>query len=364
MRRGRSERPRIEQYAKLLVETCVDVQPGWQVLVWRQPLARPLLEEVTAADRAPRRLRAAAPRPRRRSGDHRAWVAEAPDELLAAPPPIDAYMLENGDALIAIQAPENTRELPAFPPERLAAIQAGLPAAHRARALRRPHVGRLPVPDAGAGAGGGHDARRLRGLPLRRLPARLGRRARADERYAERFDAADEVRIVGDGHRPPPRSPAGPAMVDAGGATCPAASSSATGRGLGRGRRSRSPSSRRSRRAARCAASGCASRAGKVVDASADGEGGVPARELDTDEGARRLGELGIGCNPGITRHMRNTLFDEKIDGTVHLALGNGFPTSAARTSASSTGTSSRTCARRRPHRAGRQKSCRKAAAG
>jgi leucyl aminopeptidase (aminopeptidase T) len=47
---------------------------------------------------------------------------------------------------------------------------------------------------------------------------------------------------------------------------------------------------------------------------------------LDQDEGARRLGELGIGCNSGITRYMRNTLFDEKIDGTIHLALGNGFP--------------------------------------
>jgi aminopeptidase len=47
---------------------------------------------------------------------------------------------------------------------------------------------------------------------------------------------------------------------------------------------------------------------------------------LDLDDGARRLGELGIGCNPGITRHMNNTLFDEKIDGTVHVALGNGLP--------------------------------------
>ena len=46
---------------------------------------------------------------------------------------------------------------------------------------------------------------------------------------------------------------------------------------------------------------------------------------LDTDEGARRLGELGIGCNPGITRYMKNTLFDEKMDGTVHLALGNSY---------------------------------------
>ena len=48
-------------------------------------------------------------------------------------------------------------------------------------------------------------------------------------------------------------------------------------------------------------------------------------RTLDTDEGARRLGELGIGCNPGIQRFMKNVGFDEKIDGTVHLAVGNSY---------------------------------------
>ena len=65
---------------------------------------------------------------------------------------------------------------------------------------------------------------------------------------------------------------------------------------------------------------------GKVVDASAEANEDFLLEQLDLDEGARRLGELGIGCNPGITRHMKNTLFDEKIDGTVHLALGNGLP--------------------------------------
>src|SRR5439155_4388911 len=35
---------------------------------------------------------------------------------------------------------------------------------------------------------------------------------------------------------------------------------------------------------------------------------------------------FGIGCNPGITRHMKNTLFDEKMAGTVHLAIGTSFP--------------------------------------
>ena len=66
--------------------------------------------------------------------------------------------------------------------------------------------------------------------------------------------------------------------------------------------------------------------AGRVVDASADSNEDFLLETLDTDEGARRVGELGIGCNPGITRHMRNTLFDEKIDGTAHIAIGTGFP--------------------------------------
>src|SRR2546421_12496233 len=39
--------PRVEQYARLIVERSLDVQPGWQVLVRSTPLARPLLEEVT-----------------------------------------------------------------------------------------------------------------------------------------------------------------------------------------------------------------------------------------------------------------------------------------------------------------------------
>lgn len=47
---------------------------------------------------------------------------------------------------------------------------------------------------------------------------------------------------------------------------------------------------------------------------------------LDTDPGARYLGEWGIGTNYGITRFTKNILFDEKLGGTIHLALGLGFP--------------------------------------
>ena len=52
---------------------------------------------------------------------------------------------------------------------------------------------------------------------------------------------------------------------------------------------------------------------------------GVPRAGAPTDDGASRLGELGLGCNPRITRFTRNVLFDEKIAGTVHLALGGSY---------------------------------------
>ncbi len=86
--------------------------------------------------------------------------------------------------------------------------------------------------------------------------------------------------------------------------------------------------------------------AGRIVDATARSGEDFLIDTLDTDEGARRLGELGIGCNPGIQRFMKNTAFDEKIDGTVHLADRQLHPRRrAGRTRARSTGTSSRTCA-------------------
>ncbi|MHB8648388.1 MAG: aminopeptidase [Thermomicrobiales bacterium] len=47
---------------------------------------------------------------------------------------------------------------------------------------------------------------------------------------------------------------------------------------------------------------------------------------LDTDAGARRVGEFAFGTNYGIQRFTKNTLFDEKIGGTIHMALGRAYP--------------------------------------
>jgi len=67
-------------------------------------------------------------------------------------------------------------------------------------------------------------------------------------------------------------------------------------------------------------------RNGKVVDASAAKGEEFLISMLDMDAGSRFLGECAIGTNYGITRYTRNTLFDEKIGGTVHFALGAGYP--------------------------------------
>jgi aminopeptidase len=65
---------------------------------------------------------------------------------------------------------------------------------------------------------------------------------------------------------------------------------------------------------------------GKVVDASASKGDEFLIGMLDMDAGARFIGECAIGTNFGITRYTRNTLFDEKIGGTVHFAVGAGYP--------------------------------------
>lgn len=65
---------------------------------------------------------------------------------------------------------------------------------------------------------------------------------------------------------------------------------------------------------------------GKVVDASASKDEEFLISMLDMDAGSRSLGECAIGTNYNIKQYTRNTLFDEKIGGTVHFALGAGYP--------------------------------------
>ncbi|HEY8447734.1 MAG TPA: aminopeptidase [Thermomicrobiales bacterium] len=65
---------------------------------------------------------------------------------------------------------------------------------------------------------------------------------------------------------------------------------------------------------------------GRVVEARAGKGEDYLLRTLDADEGARFLGEFAIGTNFDITRFTRSILFDEKIGGTVHMAIGASIP--------------------------------------
>ena len=64
---------------------------------------------------------------------------------------------------------------------------------------------------------------------------------------------------------------------------------------------------------------------GKVIDASAEKNEQFLIEMLDTDKGARYLGEVGIGINYGIKNFSKDILFDEKVGGTVHLAVGRSY---------------------------------------
>ncbi len=68
--------------------------------------------------------------------------------------------------------------------------------------------------------------------------------------------------------------------------------------------------------------------AGRVVEAQARKNEAFLLEMLNADEGARYLGEFAIGVNSGIQRFTRNILFDEKIGGTIHMALGRSYPDS------------------------------------
>ena len=64
---------------------------------------------------------------------------------------------------------------------------------------------------------------------------------------------------------------------------------------------------------------------GEVVEASSDENQELLESVLAIDDGARRLGEFGVGLNFGIQAWTGEVLFDEKIGGTVHLALGRAY---------------------------------------
>jgi aminopeptidase len=323
---------RIDEYARLLVERSVDVQPGWQVLVRGSHLCRPLVEAViehVARKGAYPILQLSF----EQIGGP--FAREAPLEVLREPAPLQRKIWNEVDAFIAIYGPENMREGSELSDERQAAVRQMLaPMRERTMAMEAPWVvAEYPVNAAAQDAGMtlGEYEEFIFDAVLRNWDAEAERM----RKIADVFDAADEVRIVGPGTDLTLSLAGRTGAVDDGHVNMPGGEvfySPVEDSAQGVIEFSEFPAVYFGNEVdgARFVFDG-----GRIVDASARSGEPFLLQTLDTDAGARRLGELGIGCNPGIQRFMKNVAFDEKIDGTVHLAVGNSYSFTGGRNESS-----------------------------
>ena len=316
--------PRDRAYAKLIVER-LQVEPGHQVWVGGSLGAAPLLDEVCGlvGERGAYALL-------RLSFEGSVspsltWLRSAPEDVIARPAPLVEHELRSVDSLLFVQAPENTRNASTVDPARLNAVRSAYRDAtsritnHDIPWMACQYPTAALAQDAGMSTAAFADL--LYDAVLQDWDA-LGVEMR---RYADRFDAAREVRIVGADTDLRLGLEGRTMRADALGSNlpggeffgCPLEDSAE-----GVITFSEFPAVYGGREM-----TGVRLRfeAGRVVEATADTNEAFLVETLAADEGARRIGELGIGCNPGITRYMRNTLFDEKIGGTVHIALGQSY---------------------------------------
>jgi aminopeptidase len=314
-------------FAELLAGYCLEVQPGQEVLVRSTALAAPLLLELQRAilqrDAWPL-LRVELPGAT--AGFHR----HALDRHLDTFSEVAYAEVKKADALLGIQAPENTRALVGIDPARLArAARARQPL--REQTMKKRWCGTLWPTQAGAQQAGmgleDFEAFVTRALfldqpdpvcswgELRTFQAGLIERLKgARELHIEApgTDVTLNVRgrtwVNSDGKRNMPSGEVftGPHETSANGRIHFGVPSSPAGVDV--------------------AGVDLEFRDGLVVAAAAERGDDYLQRALQTDEGARRLGEIGIGTNFGIDRAIGATLFDEKIGGTVHLALGRSYP--------------------------------------
>ncbi len=318
--------PLFEKYANLLVEYCARVQPGEHVLLdvafAAAPLARPLTRAVLQAGGEPH-LRLSYP-------EQAADLLElAGATLLASEPKVQLAEMRQMDAYMRVSAPENSRAMQGSDTAKMAQLARRMDEVNRTRLTKKWVVTLFPTPASAqeSGMSTSEYERFVYGSmflfdddPAERW-RELGRR---QQRWVERLEQADQVLIEGpgthltmsikgrtwansDGKRNMPSGEVftGPIEDSANGTIYFGIPSNIDG-ALVEGVRLTLEN-------------------GKVVKATAERGQEILDEKLATDEGARYLGELGIGTNPHITRPTLKTLYDEKILGTIHLALGRSY---------------------------------------
>jgi aminopeptidase len=314
-------------HARLLAGYCIDVQPGEQVVVrggaGAAPLMLELQREILARDGWPL-LRVALP------GADEAWWAAARDLHLDGVAPLELAETEGSDAAISIHSPDNVTALAGVDPARMARAARARGPMREASMRRRWNVTVWPVPalaqQAGMGTGAFAEVVRRALFLDRPDPVAAWRELSArQERLIERLAPGRELRIEApgtdltlnvegrtwvnsDGRRNMPSGEVftGPHEDSAEGTIRFTVPSSPGGVDV--------------------AGVELRFEGGRVVEARAERGEAYLRETLATDDGASRLGEVGIGTNGGIQRPTGMILLDEKIGGTVHLALGRSYP--------------------------------------
>jgi aminopeptidase len=319
--------PDPDAFARLLCDWCLDVSPGQQVLVSSTTLAEPIIGAVHRAilDReAWPGMRIALPS---QGAD---FYRHATERHLDGFAPADMAELQATDCTLSIDAPANTADLAGIDPALIArAAAARVPLREARMALR--WCGTIwPTPALAQLASMSSDDYAQfvsRALFLDRPdPVQAWRELSANQaRLVERLRPAREIRIEADGtditldvtgrtwinsdgrrNMPSGEVFTGPHEHSANGTirfTVPTGPRGVTVTGVT-----------------------LTFRDGEVTQFSAERGEDYLRAALDTDPGARFLGELGIGTNAGIDRPTGHILLDEKMAGTVHLALGRSYP--------------------------------------
>lgn len=318
---------RLEKLAQVLVDYSIEAGEGDQVLLSAEVGAEPLVRELYA-----RLLRVGAFPVVQVSlpGMQELFFEHARDVHYEEIPSIRRTMYEEADALINVMAPSNTRALANVDPARQQALgKLNRPLSELMLKKDRWVLTLFPTnalaQESNMGLAG-YEEFVFEAMGLNEEdPVRFwSEKSREQERIKERLEEAREIRIAGPGTDLTLSVEGRTFINSAGKRNMPCGEvftgpieDSANGHvyfGVPAAIGGREVSGVRLR-----------FQDGKVVEASAEkGEEYLNAL-LDTDEGARYLGELGIGTNYGIPRASGNVLFDEKLGGTVHLAIGRSY---------------------------------------
>ena len=319
--------PDPDAFAALLCDWCLQAGEGDQVIVATTTLPVPLVLSVHEAllqRRAWPLLRIAPPA----TAEH--FYAYARELHLDGYAPLELTEVQSADAWLRIDAPSNTRALADVDPGLIArAARARAPIQEARLALR--WCGTLwPTPALAQQAGMSESAygafvNRALFLDQADPVGAWGALSERQQRAVERLSRARELRIEAEG-TDLRLSVDGRTWINSDGRHNMPSGEIFTGpredsaNGTIRFTVPTSP------RGVEVTGVELTFRDGEVVAASAERGEDYLLAALDTDPGARLVGEIGIGTNTGIDRPTGSILLDEKIAGTVHLALGRSYP--------------------------------------